>query len=72
MDSVIASNAADATSLPAQRLDASGRARVDVRAIIALAIPFAANSAIQAILNLTDWAIARGRAGSATASSSCA
>lgn len=47
-------------SLPAQRLDASGRAHVDVRAIVALAIPFAANSAIQAILNLTDtWFIGR-------------
>lgn len=60
MDTAIASNAADSTSLPAQRLDAFGRARVDVRAIIALAIPFAANSAIQAILNLTDtWFIGR-------------
>lgn len=60
MDTAIVSNAANATSLPAQRLDASGRARVDVRAIIALAIPFAANSAIQAILNLTDtWFIGR-------------
>jgi MATE family multidrug resistance protein len=60
MDTAIASHAADATSLPARRLDASGRARVDVRAIIALAIPFAANSAIQAILNLTDtWFVGR-------------
>ena len=60
MDSAIASNAADYASRPAQRLDASGRSRVDVRAIIALAIPFAANSAIQAILNLTDtWFIGR-------------
>ncbi|HEY0684294.1 MAG TPA: MATE family efflux transporter [Steroidobacter sp.] len=50
----------DTSSLPAQRLDASGRARVDVRAIIALAVPFAANSSIQAILNLTDtWFIGR-------------
>jgi MATE family multidrug resistance protein len=60
MDSAIAFNAAGAAVRPAQRLDASGRARVDVRAIIALAIPFAANSAIQAILNLTDtWFIGR-------------
>ena len=59
MDSAIASQARP-SSLPAQRLDASGRAHVDVRAIIALAIPFAANSAIQAILNLTDtWFIGR-------------
>jgi multidrug resistance protein, MATE family len=47
-------------SLPAQRLDASGRTHVDVRSIIALAVPFAANSAIQAVLNLTDtWFIGR-------------
>lgn len=60
MDTATIASAADATSLPARRLDASGRARVDVRAIIALAIPFAANSAIQAILNLTDtWFIGR-------------
>ncbi len=46
------------TSLPAQRLDASGRARVDLRAILLLAAPFAANSAIQSVLNLTDtWFI---------------
>lgn len=44
--------------LPAQRRDASGRTRVDLRTIIALAAPFAANSAIQAVLNLTDtWFI---------------
>lgn len=43
---------------PAQVLDASGRARVDLRAIVALAAPFAANSAIQAVLNITDtWFI---------------
>ena len=47
-------------SLPAQRLDASGRAHVDLRAIVLLAAPFAANSAIQAVLNLTDtWFIGR-------------
>ena len=46
--------------LPAQRRDAAGRARVDVRAIVALAAPFAANSAIQSVLNLTDtWFIGR-------------
>jgi MATE family multidrug resistance protein len=60
MDSAIVSNPAASASLPARRLDASGRARVDVRAIVALAIPFAANSAIQAILNLTDtWFVGR-------------
>ncbi|MFL6578652.1 MAG: MATE family efflux transporter [Povalibacter sp.] len=46
------------TSLPAQKLDASGRARVDLRSIVLLAAPFAANSAIQSVLNLTDtWFI---------------
>jgi len=60
MDIATVSNTVSTSSLPAQRLDASGRARVDVRTIIALAIPFAANSAIQAILNLTDtWFIGR-------------
>lgn len=46
--------------LPARRLDAAGRAHVDYRAIWALAGPLMANSAIQAILNLTDtWFISR-------------
>ena len=59
MDAPPPSNASS-SSLPAQRLDASGRTRVDVRAIIALAVPFAANSSIQAVLNLTDtWFIGR-------------
>jgi len=44
--------------LPAQRIDAEGRARVDLRAIFALAIPLIANSAVQTVLNLTDtWYI---------------
>ena len=48
------------STLPALLLDASGRARVDLRTIVALAAPFAANSAIQAVLNLTDtWFIGR-------------
>ena len=60
MDIALPSSASSPTSLPARRLDASGRARVDVRAIIALAVPFAANSAIQSVLNLTDtWFIGR-------------
>ena len=42
------------SSLPAQRFDASGRAHVDWRAVLALAGPLIANSAIQAALNLTD------------------
>jgi MATE family multidrug resistance protein len=45
-------------TLPAQRIDADGRSHVDLRAIILLAAPFAANSAIQSVLNLTDtWFI---------------
>jgi multidrug resistance protein, MATE family len=44
--------------LPAQRIDAAGRAHVDQRAVLALALPLMANSAIQIILNLTDmWFI---------------
>jgi len=42
--------------LPAQRIDAAGRAHVDQRAVWALALPLMANSAIQIILNLTDMA----------------
>jgi MATE family multidrug resistance protein len=46
--------------LPARRLDARGRARVDLRAVIALAAPLFLNSAIQAALNLTDtWYVGR-------------
>jgi len=44
--------------LPAQRIDAAGRAHIDLRAVIALALPLMANSAIQMVLNLTDvWFI---------------
>ena len=47
-----------AGSLPAQRIDANGRAHVDQRAVLALALPLMANSSIQIILNLTDmWFI---------------
>lgn len=47
-----------AGALPAQKIDASGIARVDQRAVLALALPLMANSAIQIILNLTDmWFI---------------
>jgi MATE family multidrug resistance protein len=46
--------------LPARRIDAAGRAHVDYRAIWLLAGPLIANSAIQAILNLTDtWFVGR-------------
>jgi len=44
--------------LPAQRIDAAGRAHVDLRAVLALALPLVANSAVQMVLNLTDvWFI---------------
>src|SRR2546427_12582258 len=44
--------------LPAQRLDAAGRAHVDQRAVLALALPLMANSGVQIVLNLTDmWFI---------------
>ncbi len=45
---------------PAQRIDAAGRAHVDYRAVWALAGPLMANSAVQAVLNLTDtWFVGR-------------
>jgi len=40
--------------LPAQRIDSQGRAHVDFRAVLALALPLMANSAVQVVLNLTD------------------
>ncbi len=44
--------------LPARRVDAAGRAHVDLRAVLALALPLVANSAVQTLLNLTDlWFI---------------
>jgi MATE family multidrug resistance protein len=46
--------------LPAARRDSRGRLKVDVRAILALALPLFLNSSIQAVLNLTDtWFIGR-------------
>ncbi|HVN46598.1 MAG TPA: MATE family efflux transporter [Steroidobacteraceae bacterium] len=49
-----------AARLPAQRLDDRGRAHVDQRAVLALALPLMANSAVQIVLNLTDlWFIGR-------------
>jgi MATE family multidrug resistance protein len=45
-------------NLPAQRVDADGRAHVDQRAVFALALPLMANSAVQIVLSLTDmWFI---------------
>src|SRR5436190_23665616 len=59
MDSFTAMPPASAAAhLPAQRIDAAGRAHVDQRAVLALALPLMANAAIQIILNLTDmWFI---------------
>src|ERR1700746_2652149 len=49
-----------AAALPAQRLDAAGRTHVDQRAVLALALPLMANSAVQMVLNLTDmWFMGR-------------
>jgi len=47
-------------ALPAIRFDANGNRHVDYRAILALAGPLFLNTALQAILNLTDtWFIGR-------------
>jgi MATE family, multidrug efflux pump len=44
--------------LPAQRIDAAGHTHVDQRAVLALALPLMASSAVQIVLNLTDmWFI---------------
>jgi multidrug resistance protein, MATE family len=46
--------------LPALRRDAAGRTHVDQRAVLALALPLMANSAVQIVLNLTDmWFMGR-------------
>jgi len=46
--------------LPAQRIDAAGHAHVDQRAVLSLALPLMANSAVQIVLNLTDmWFMGR-------------
>lgn len=49
-----------ATSLPALRIDAQGRRRVDLREILKLALPLFLNTSVQAVLNLTDtWFVGR-------------
>ncbi|MFI4869520.1 MAG: MATE family efflux transporter [Steroidobacterales bacterium] len=59
MDLVTAATSA-AVDLPARRLDAAGHAHVDQRAVLALALPLMANSAVQIVLNLTDmWFVGR-------------
>ncbi len=46
--------------LPALKLDADGCRQVDLRAVLALALPLFLNSSLQAVLNLTDtWFIGR-------------
>jgi len=46
--------------LPGQTIDALGRVHVDWKLVLTLAGPFVANSAVQAVLNLTDtWFIGR-------------
>jgi MATE family multidrug resistance protein len=40
--------------LPARRVGADGRVRIDYRAITALALPLMVNSSLQAVINLTD------------------
>lgn len=48
------------TFLPAHRIDAAGRAHVDMHAVMSLALPLMANAAVQIVLNLTDmWFISR-------------
>lgn len=58
MESQPAFRSAQARGLPAQRIDACGAAHVDLSAVLALALPLIANSAVQVVLNLTDvWFI---------------
>src|SRR5579863_10672720 len=53
-------SASAAARLPAQRIDATGHTHVDQRAVLALALPLMANSAVQIVLNLTDmWFMGR-------------
>ena len=55
---IVTPPAAAAPGLPARRIDAAGREHVDQRAVLALALPLMANSAVQIVLNLTDmWFI---------------
>jgi MATE family multidrug resistance protein len=56
----ITQTAGAAAALPAQRIDPAGHAHVDQRAVLALALPLMANSAVQIVLNLTDmWFMGR-------------
>lgn len=50
----------NASAVPARRFDAQGRPHVDLRALLALALPLFVNSTLQAVLNLTDtWFVGR-------------
>jgi multidrug resistance protein, MATE family len=60
MDELRPGSSGGTARLPAMRLDADGRRRVDMRAVLALALPLVLNSTIQAVLSLTDtWFIGR-------------
>ena len=60
METRPAGSTADTHRLPALATDAAGRRRVDMRAVLALALPLVLNSTIQAVLSLTDtWFIGR-------------
>ena len=55
---LVTQTASTAGRLPAQRIDAEGRAHVDQKAVLALALPLMAGSGVQIVLNLTDmWFI---------------
>lgn len=54
MDLSFSATGAPTASLPAQRIDADGHAHVDWSAVVALALPLMANSAMQIVLNLPD------------------
>jgi MATE family multidrug resistance protein len=58
MDTPVDARSVTPRPLPAQRVDAAGAVHVDYRAVLALALPLIANSAVQVVLNLTDvWFI---------------
>jgi MATE family multidrug resistance protein len=47
-------NDSTTSRLPALRIDAQGRRRVDLREVLKLALPLFLNTSVQAVLNLTD------------------
>ena len=53
-------NAPSIPTMPAQRIDASGRVHVNMGEILRLAAPLMVTNAVQSLLNLTDlWFIGR-------------